>query len=236
MSNEFFWNGFKVRIDYVEDCDSYIINEPKVGDTVWLRVRCMATIVDKQKIDPNDFHGRFEVLPAITDPALQKVIEDAHSSIKKSLLEVTPSEQGKFSPFNEVLKGAEVMEDNASEITDEIARKFVLNMENNYENYMERMRSSGFSKFEFGKVNPIDEIISGDWSLNDPIPNVYVEKKIECPRHPDPNNVVSGRLFAEWSPTTVYNIGDSFIKDGVKCVITQTSSTYDVYKKPSEEG
>lgn len=49
MTNTFFWNGFKVRIDSIEDCDSYLVEEPQVGDTVWVRVRCMATIIGKEK-------------------------------------------------------------------------------------------------------------------------------------------------------------------------------------------
>jgi hypothetical protein len=49
MSDTFLWNGFKVRIDTIEDCDSFMIDEPQVGDTVFIRVRCSATIVGKEK-------------------------------------------------------------------------------------------------------------------------------------------------------------------------------------------
>ncbi len=39
-----------------------------------------------------------------------------------------------------------------------------------------------------------------------------------------------------WDENIVYRIGDEFIKDGVRCIITQTSSVFNTYKKPSEEG
>lgn len=84
MKDTFFWNGFEVRIDSIEDCESYVFDEPKIGDKVFLRVRCETTIIGKEKAPEG-------------------------------------------------------------------------------------------------------------WSEEDPVPNVYVDEIVECPRHPDPNNSVSAK-------------------------------------------
>lgn len=84
--------------------------------------------------------------------------------------------------------------------------------------------------FEFNRVKPIDDILQeNEWSLNDPIPNVYVDEKIDCKRHPG-NKDHSKLGVKEFHPASTHRVGDVITVGGKLVVITEITEALIKYE------